>query len=105
MFIHLINYCDKVNLNVFSYVPLPILIQNTKFLGDELDSFKEIFNFVEHQREKNENILNNNKDIIINRKYGEQFMIENKLETLKKTIYIYQQKFFKPQKLLDFKTN
>ena len=93
MFIHLINYCDKVNLNVFSYVPLTILIQNTKFLGDELDSFKEIFNFVEHQREKNENILNNNRDIIINRKYGEQFMIENKLETLNKQ-YIYINKNF-----------
>jgi hypothetical protein len=88
MFNHLINYCDKVNLHVFNYVPLTIIIHNTKYLGDELDSFKEIFNFIENQRKKNKNALNNYKNLIMNRKYGRQFWLENKLESLKKQ-YIY----------------
>ena len=93
MFIHLINYCDKVNLNVFNYVPLTILINNTKVLGEELESFREIFNFVEYQRNKNENLLNNDKSIIINRKYNEQFWFESKFGTIKKQ-YIYINKNF-----------
>jgi hypothetical protein len=93
MFIHLINYCDKVNLNVFNYVPLTIIIHNTKYLGDELEAFKEIFNFIENQRKKNKNVLNNDKNLIMNRKYGQQFWFENKLESLKKQ-YIYINKNF-----------
>ena len=35
MFLHLINYCDKVKLNVFNYVPFTVVISNTKFIEDQ----------------------------------------------------------------------
>ncbi len=97
MFIHLISYCDKINLNVFDYVPFTIIINNTRFVDDQLDSFKEIFNFIEYQKNKKEINLLNGNHIIINRKYNEQFWIDNKIEELKKQ-YIYINKNFLSQK-------
>jgi hypothetical protein len=47
MFIHLINYCDKVNLNVFNYIPFTVIINNTKYLDDELQAFREIMSLVD----------------------------------------------------------
>ena len=92
MFIHLISYCDKVNLNAFNYVPFTIIINNTRFLEDELDSFKEIFNFIDFQNKKEINIKNEN-GIIINRKYSQQFWYDDKIESLQKQ-YIYINKNF-----------
>ena len=97
MFIHLINYCDKMNLNVFNYVPFTIIINNTRFIEDELESFKEIFNFVEYLQNKTENILNNEENIIINRKYIEQFWHEEKIENIQKQ-YIFINRNFLSRK-------
>ena len=93
MFIHLIKYCNKVNLNVFNYVPFTIIINNTRYIEDELNSFKEIFEFIEYQKNKNENILNNDKSIIINRKYDDQFCFDEKIDSIPKQ-YIYINKNF-----------
>ena len=84
MFIHLINFCDKMNLNVFNYVPFTIIINNTRYIEDELESFRQIFDFIECQKNKNENNINNDKNIIINKKYNEQFWFDDKIESLKK---------------------
>ena len=89
MFIHLINYCDKVNLNVFKYVPFTVLINNTKYIEEQLEAFKEIFNFIEHHKNKEGFNSKDAKSIIINRKYNEQFIYENKIDKIKKqNIYI-----------------
>ena len=88
MFYHLINYCDKVNLNVFNYVPFTIIINNSKFIEEQLEAFKEIYDFIEYQKNKKGNNLNFGKSIIIDKKYNEQFFLDNKIETIKKQ-YIY----------------
>ena len=89
MFIHLINYCDKVNLNVFNYVPFTVIINNTKYIEEQLEAFKEIFYFIEHHKNKEGFNSKDIKSIIINRKYNEHFIYENKIEKIKKqNIYI-----------------
>ena len=93
MFIHLINFCDKMNLNVFNYVPLTIIINNTRYIEDELESFRQIYDFIECQKIKNENNINNDSNIIINKKYNEQFWFDDKIESLKKQ-YIFINKNF-----------
>jgi len=88
MFIHLINYCDKVNLNVFNYIPFTVIINNTKYLDDELQAFREIMSLVDANKYKS--ITERNRtDFILNKKYNEQFWFETKLEQLKnQNIYI-----------------
>ena len=86
MFIHLINFCDTINLNVFNYVPFTIIINNTRYIEEELESFRQIFNFID-QKYKNE-LNNEDKNIIINQKYNEQFWFDDKIESLNKQ-YIY----------------
>ena len=93
MFIHLINYCDKVNLNVFNYVPFTVIINNTKYIEEQLESFKEIFNFIENQKNKEGFNSKDGKSIIINRKYNEQFLYENKIEKIKKQIIYINHNF------------
>ena len=97
MFIHLINYCDKVNLNVFNYVPFTIIVNNTRFIEDELESFKEIYNFVEYQQNKTDNILNNDSNIIVNRKYIDQFWHEEKIENIQKQYIFINKNFLSPK--------
>ena len=92
MFIHLINYCDEINLNVFNYIPFTIIVSNNKYLDDQLQAFKEIKKLVD---------LNKNKytsktkisDFILNTKYNDQFWYESKFEKMKNQI-IYINKNF-----------
>ena len=82
MFIHLINYCDRINLNVFNYIPFTILINNTRLIDEELQAFQEIKSLVDLNTF--ENISGKkNLDFVLNRKYNEQFWFESKLESLK----------------------
>ena len=46
MFLNLINYCDKQNINVFSIVPFTVIINNTPEVGYALEALKEIISFV-----------------------------------------------------------
>ena len=77
MFINLINYCDKVNINVFNLVPFTIIINNTKDVDYCLDALREIMEFAE----KN---YSNNKNLITNRKYSDSFWFDKNFENLKK---------------------
>ena len=52
MFIHLINYCDEINLNVFNYIPFTIIVSNNKYLDDQLQAFKEIKKLVDLNKNK-----------------------------------------------------
>ena len=81
MFINLINYCDIINVNVFSLVPFTIIINNTKDVDYSLESIKDIVDFVN----KNKNIK---RDLISNRKYNEHFWFDKNFENLRKQ-YIY----------------
>ena len=83
MFLHLINYCDAINLNVFNYIPFTIIINNTRFLDDELQSFREIFNLVNINKLQNIS-EEKNKDFILYKKYNDQFWFDNKFESLKR---------------------
>ena len=81
MFINLINYCDKININVFNLVPFTIIINNTKDVDFCLEAIYDIIHFVN----KNRNI---NRDIITNRKYSDHFWFDKNFENLKNQ-YIY----------------
>ena len=83
MFINLINYCDKININVFNLVPFTIIINNTKDVDFCLEAIYELLYFVN----KNRNI-NKNRDLITNRKYSEHFWFDKNFENLKNQ-YIY----------------
>ena len=88
MFIHLINYCDKINLNVFNYIPFTIIFSNTRFIDEELQSLREIMNLVDLIKYKNISDRKN-LDFIFNKKYNDQFWFESKFEKLRKqTIFI-----------------
>ena len=85
LFINLVQYCDKVNLNVFDFVPFTIIIQTSK-LNDCFDSLNEIFQLIQN----NSNIYNNGeKDFVVNKKYYDLFGFDKNFSELKNTpIYI-----------------
>ena len=85
LFINLIQYCDKVNLNVFDFVPFTIIIQTSK-INDCFDSLNEIFQLIQN----NSNIYNNGeKDFIVNKNYYDLFGFDKNFSELKNTpIYI-----------------
>ena len=78
---HLINYCDKINLNAFNYVPFTIIINNTRFIDDELQALKEIMDSIDLYT--NNFLEGKNLDFISNKKYNVQFWYDSKLEMLK----------------------
>ena len=87
MFLHLINYCDKINLNVFNYVPFTVIINNTRFIEDELQALKEIMDCADFY--KNNILEDRNLDFVYTKKYNDQFWFDAKLEELKnQNIYI-----------------
>ena len=81
MFINFINYCDKVNLNAFQYVPLTITITNTKDVDNYLDSLKDLMNFVESKKDSKTNLISN-------KKYNELFWFDKNYESINNQ-YIY----------------
>ena len=90
MFINLISYCDKVNLNAFDYVPFTITINYSKDLEQFLEALKEIMNFINSKKNLNSG---NNQDLILNRKYSEQFWFDKNYDYLENQ-YIYINKNF-----------
>jgi hypothetical protein len=81
LFINLINYCDKININTFNLVPFTIIINNTKDVDYYLEGIKEIVDFVN----KNNNLK---RDLITNRNYSEHFYFDKNFENLERQ-YIY----------------
>ncbi len=76
MFLNLISYCDKINLNVFDFVPFTITINYSKDIEQFLEALKEIMNFINSKKINNEEVL------ILNRKYGEHFWFDKNYENL-----------------------
>ena len=91
LFINLVQYCDKMNINVFDIVPFTIIIQ-TYSLNDCFDSLFEIFQLIQN----NINV-NGEKDIIANKTYSELFSFDKNFSELKNTP-IYINKYFLSQK-------
>jgi hypothetical protein len=75
MFINLINYCDKININTFNLVPFTVIINNTKDVDYYLEAIYEIVDFLN----RNNDIKNN---LITNRKYNEHFYFDKNFEGL-----------------------
>ena len=86
MFINLINYCDKENINVFEIVPFTMIINNTNYIENTLDKIEKIMNFVEKNKR-------NKNNIISKQKYNEIFNEDKFFESLNNQ-YIYIDKNF-----------
>ena len=76
MFINLITYCDKVNINAFDLVPFTIIINNTKDVDYYLEAIYDIIYFLNKNR-----VIN--KDLITNKKYSDHFWFDKNFENLK----------------------
>ena len=70
MFKNLISYCDKVNLNVFDFVPFTMIVNYSKDIDYFLQALKEIMDFINNKNN------NNNKNLITNKKYSEHFWFD-----------------------------
>ena len=90
MFLNLINYCDKISMNVFNVVPFTVIINNSPDVELSLEALKEIVDFVN----KNKII---DSDIISNRKYNDHFWFDKNYENVSKQ-YININKNFLSEK-------
>ena len=86
MFINLMNYCDKENINVFEIVPFTMIISNSNNIQNTLNKIEKVINFVENNKK-------NKKSLISKQKYNEIFD-EDKLFKHLKNQYIYIDKNF-----------
>ena len=77
MFKNLISYCDKVNLNVFDFVPFTMIVNYSKDIDYFLQSFKEIINFINNKKN-----INHSQNLITNRKYSEHFWFDKNYNLL-----------------------
>ena len=77
MFINLISYCDKINLNAFDYVPFTVTVNYSKDFEQFLEALKEIMDFINSKKESN-----NKDDLITNRKYNEHFWFDKNYDYL-----------------------
>ena len=69
MFKNLISYCDRVNLNVFDFVPFTMIVNYSKDIEPFLQALKEIMDFINAKK-------NTNEDLITNRKYSDHFWFD-----------------------------
>ena len=90
MFNNLINYCDKINMNVFDIVPFTVIINNSPEVELGLESLKEIVYFVNKNK-------SNDLNIISNRKYSEHFWFDKNYKNVNKQ-YININKNFLSEK-------
>ena len=86
MFLNLINYCDKVNINIFDIVPFTIIVNNSQYLEETLEILQAIMEFVEINKYTKRNLMSN-------KKYNELFFYDKNYESLKNT-YININKSF-----------
>ena len=75
MFINLINYCDKENINVFDIVPFTIIVNNSQYIEETLDIIQALIEFVEENKYRKGN-LNSTK------KYNELFWFDKNYDSL-----------------------
>ena len=88
MFVNLINYCDKKNINVFEIVPFTMVISNSMNIQNTLNKIEKIMNQVKNNKKNN---------LISNYKYNEIFNEDKYFESLKNQ-YIYINKNFLSKK-------
>ena len=86
MFINLISYCDKINYNIFEIVPFTMILSNSKDIDIATNSLKEIIDFLE----SNKNTENN---IITNRLYKDHFWFDKNFDTIKNQIIYFNKNF------------
>ena len=92
MFIHLINYCDNININAFNYVPFTIIINNTRYIEEQLQALKEIMDALDINKYTNIS-ERKNLDFLFHKKYHELFWFDNKLDTLKNQKIVINKNF------------
>ena len=90
MFINLITYCDKININVFDLVPLTIIVSNSKEIDNCLEALRELITFVEKKK-----LIG--KDLITNRKYKEHFWFDKNYEIVDKQYININKNFLSEQ--------
>ena len=81
LFINLVQYCDKMNINVFDIVPFTIVIPISR-INDCFDAFFEVFHLI---HSNTNNYCNNDKDLIANKKYNELFGFDKNFSMLQNT--------------------
>ena len=86
MFVNLLLYCDKININTFDLVPLTIIVSNSKDIDSCLEALRDLMEFVEKKK-----LIG--KDLITNKKYNELFFFDKNYENIKNQ-YIYINKNF-----------
>ena len=77
MFLNLINYCDKNNINVFDIVPFTVIINNSPDVELALEALKDIISFTNKNK-------SNETNMITNRKYNEHFYFDKNYENINK---------------------
>ena len=75
MFINLINYCDKANINVFDIVPFTIVVNNSQYIEETLDIVQALIDFVETNKHFKRNL-------VTNKKYNELFWFDKNYDSL-----------------------
>ena len=90
MFLNLINYCDKKNINVFEIVPFTMIISNSINIQNTLNKIEKIMNLVNDNKYSKKNIISNQK-------YNEIFNEDKYFDSLKNQ-YIYINKNFLSKK-------
>ena len=87
MFKNLISYCDKVNLNIFDFVPFTMSVSYSKDIDLFLQALKEIMTFI------NNNKKNKGKNLITNKKYNEHFWFDKKYNFLQNQYINFNKNF------------
>ena len=93
LFINLVQYCDKMNINVFDIVPFTIVIPISR-INDCFDAFFEVFHLI---HSNTNNYCNNDKDLITNKNYNELFGFDINFSMLQNTP-IFINKYFLSEK-------
>ena len=86
MFLNMISYCDKINYNIFDIVPFTMIFSNTREIDWEMESLKEIMDFLE----ENKNLKQN---LIFNKLYKDQFWYDKNFENINNQIIYFNKNF------------
>jgi len=90
MFVNLLSYCNKININAFDLVPLTIIVSNYKDIDYCLEALKELILFVEKKK-----LIG--KDLITNRKYNEHFWYDKNYQNIDKQYININKNFLSEQ--------
>ena len=77
MFLNILSYCDKININVFDLVPLTIIVSNSRDVDYCLEALRDLICFVEKKK-----LIG--KNLITNRKYNSHFWFDKNYENIVK---------------------